>query len=228
MVVCDNTMNELRAAAEKMREEGYSYALIHEKLGISKSTMSYWFKDRPFQPNQYVLSRIQKGPGKVGIRRHNERTREIHELKQQGINEIGELSERDLWMLGLGLYIGEGSKTIEQIRIVNSDASVIYVCVRWLKEVCGLSSDNITITLHLYPDNDPEKCISYWQKITGLPRKNFRKTQIDKRQGKHKYRKNRLPFGTAHLRVISNGDSEKGVRLYRRVAGWVAGAVNRV
>lgn len=221
-------MHKLRDEAEKLRDQGYSYALINQKLGISKGTLSYWFKDKPFTPNEEVNDRIKSGPLKVGIKSHNRRVKEINELKDTGAQEVGKLTKRDLWMLGLGLYIGEGSKTVETIRIINSDPKVIATSIRWLKEVCGLANENITIALHIYPDNNEAECKKYWQKVTGLPENNFRKTQVDRRINKKHTKRGKLPYGTAHLTVISNGDPNKGVRLYRKVNGWITGALQQI
>lgn len=220
-------MNKLRKKAEKLRAEGYSYSMIHQKLGISKSTMSYWFRDKPFTPNQEVLDRIANGPAMTGIRSHNRRVQEIKSLKQKGIEEVGKLTERELWLIGVGLYIGEGSKTTERIRIINSDPDVIKFGVRWLKDICGLTDDNITIALHIYPDNDPQECIRYWKQVTGLHERNFRKTQVDRRKNKKKGKRGTLPYGTAHISVASGGDPEKGVRLYRRLNGWMTGVLQQ-
>lgn len=221
-------MNKYRKEAEELRAKGYSYSIIQQRLGVSKSTLSNWFKDEPFTPNQEVLDRVQYGPIKSATKRHNKRVKEIETLKSEGMKEIGEVSGRDLWMLGIGLYIGEGSKTIESVRIINSDPLVIRLAIRWLCEVCGLQKDNITIAIHLYPDSDIEEALKYWQSITELPMSNFRKTQIDKRNNKSNTKKGTLPYGTAHLAVITNGDPSKGVRLYRKMNGWIAGALGDI
>ncbi|HUY84997.1 MAG TPA: hypothetical protein VMU97_00610 [Candidatus Dormibacteraeota bacterium] len=221
-------MHKLRAKAEKLREQGYSYNLIHERLGVSKSTMSYWFKDKHFLPNEEVLKRIKNSQANAGILRHNIRVRETQTLKDQGINEIGNITKRDLWMLGLGLYIGEGAKTTEFIRISNSDPAVIQLSIKWLKEVFGLTNENFSIRLHLYPDCNPAKCQRYWQNVTGFSKNNFRCPSIDKRIDKQASRSGKLPYGTAHVTVLSGGDPNKGVRLFRRMNGWIAGVMNQV
>ena len=220
-------MNTLRAEAEELRRQGYSYNLIQERLGIAKGTMSYWFKEMPFTPNKEVLRRVKNGQGKLGIRRHNDRVNEIAKLKKVGIAEIGVLSARDLWLLGLGIYIGEGSKTNEQIRIVNSDPAVIRTSIKWLKESCGLDNENIRMSLHIYPDNNPEECIEYWQRVTRLKRENFRWISVDSRTNKSASNAGKLMYGTAHVTVISNGDKAKGVKLFRRLNGWIYGAMNQ-
>lgn len=221
-------MNKLRSQAEALRKRGYSYALIQQKLGVARSTMSYWFKDMPYTPNQEVLNRMKVGPERNGQKRHAERLAEVESLKQFGEKEIGKLSKRDLFMLGLGFYIGEGAKTTEAIRIVNSDPAAVRLAISWLKNAVGLEDENITLSLHLYPDNDIQASKDYWQKITGLPSESLRWVSIDRRENKQKDHRGRLPFGTAHITVRANGDREKGVRLFRRMSGWMSGVLNQV
>lgn len=220
--------NPLRLQAQAMRDAGYSYNMIRDELGMAKSTLSNWFKDRSFTPNRAVLKRIQYGPIKSAEKSHNRKVREIEELKESGSKEIGTFTARDLWLLGLGLYIGEGSKSHETIRIINSDPQVVRLAIRWFKVACGLTNRNITIALHLYPDNDVGECIRFWRRITQLPVRNFRKTQIDVRENKSTLKRNKLPYGTAHITIVSRGNPGKGVRLYRRINGWIAGALSQI
>lgn len=224
----NSIVNRLRQDAEILRKKGYSYNMITDELGISSGTLSYWFKDKPFTPNKQVLERIKYGPIKNGAKSHNRRVREISRLKKQGREELGELSKRDIWLLGIGLYIGEGSKTTEMIKISNSDPAVICVAINWLETMCGLTSDNLAIRLHIYPDTDVRQAISYWMRVTELPKTSFRNVTIDSRDNKKRYKKGKLPYGTAHLYVVANGDASKGVKLYRRINGWVAGALNQI
>ena len=210
-----------------MRSEGYSYNLISEKLGISKGTLSCWLKELPYKPNPDVVKRIQSGPHKSGMLKHNIRVAEIRKIKELAKNELGSISKRDLWMIGLGLYIGEGAKSIESVRIINSDPEIIKLSIKWLREVCGLKTSNITLAIHLYPDNDIEKSLQFWSKETRIPLAQFRKTQIDKRINKLRKNQGKLPFGTAHIRIVSDGNAEFGVKLHRRIMGWIESAYNQ-
>ncbi len=216
-------MRKEKPRAIVLRKQGKSYGDITKELGISKSTLSNWLKNVPYTPSNEVLERIKNGQGKYGLRKRQMRIDEITRLSLEGIEEIGQLSKRDLWMLGLGLWIGEGSKTIEQIRLVNSDPKVIGIFVQWLREICELKDENITLAMHIYPDSDESVSKLYWMEITKLPEKQFRKTQIDKRLDKKQAKLGKLPHGTLHVTVVSNGNQNKGVRLYRRMMGWVAG-----
>jgi len=204
-----------------------SYGLISGQLGVSKSTLSNWLKDLPYTPNEQVLSRIKRGQGAYGLRRRQMRIDEISDLKTQGIFEIGKVSKRDLWMIGLGLWIGEGSKTMEQIRLVNSDPRVVHLFIYWLREICELEDQNITVAMHLYPDSDELSSIKYWMNITKLPKKQFRKTQIDRRLDKKRSKLGKTPHGTLHITVASNHNPDKGVRLYRKMMGWISGVTKK-
>jgi len=220
-------INQLKNQAVKLRDSGYSYAMISERLGISKSTLSNWFRDRVFTPNLEVIHRIQRGPIKAAEKSHNRKVQEINELLTLGVKEIGKLNHRDLWLLGLGVYIGEGTKNNDIIRVINSDPAVIRLAIRWFKEVVGLPEDNFAIRLHLYPDNNIKEAIRFWKRETGLSIENFQKAQIDRRKNKMFLKRKKLPFGTAHITIQANGNSAFGVKLFRRIMGWISGVLSQ-
>jgi hypothetical protein len=130
-------------------------------------------------------------------------------------------------MLGIGLYIGEGSKTGTFIRVINADPEIIRFAIRWFKESCGLRQKNFLIRIHAYPDNNIEECIQHWSRITGLPKTQFSKPQIDRRTGKKMGKRGKLPYGTAHLSVKSFGNILHGAFLRRRIDGWMDLALKR-
>jgi len=215
-------VNIKKPDAVRLREAGYSYAMIKDELGISLSTLSSWFKDKPFTPSPVVRKRIRTGQYSYEKQKKKQRVIEINRLKAVGIREVGVLSKRDIWMIGLGLWMGEGSKTTEQLRLANSDPQVIILWICWLKEICGFRETDIFLTLHLYNDSDEEACKNYWRKVTGIENIRFGKTQVDKRQTKQKSKHGKLPYGTVHVSTRSGGDKDKGVRLYRRFKGWIS------
>lgn len=221
-------INLLKSTASKLRDRGYSYNMISKKLGISKSTLSNWFRDRPFKPNREVLKRIQYGPIKSAERSHNRKVAEINRLKELGIKEVGKLTKRDLWLLGIGLYMGEGNKSYDSTRLVNANPEVIRLAIKWFKEACSVKDNNIVIRIHLYPDNNVKKCLNFWSNVTRLPPSSFRKTQIDRRKNKAIIKNKKLPYGTAHITIISNGNPENGVKLSRKIHGWMCGALNQI
>src|SRR3989344_3364206 len=217
-------MDSLKANAIKLRNIGYSYSMIHDKLGVSKSTLSNWLSFIPFKPNQEVMEKIGKAKLKSGLFKKNQKMKEVKEMRDLAKKELGKIAKRDLWLLGIGLYLGEGNKSYEQIRISNSDPHIIKTAIKWFKEICELKDENFSPVAHIYPDNNIKKTINYWSKITGINKKQFGKTQIDIRRDKIVFKKNSLPYGTLHLRIRSHGKKEFGRRLHRRITGWIESA----
>lgn len=124
--------------AIKLRKAGWSYNIIQERLGVSKSTLSNWLKWLAYVPNDEVRKRIKEGPLKSVIARSERKVRSIRDTKFATAKELGKLTNRDLWMMGLGLYMGEGSKTHENIRVINSDPNIIKVAISWFRYSCGI------------------------------------------------------------------------------------------
>lgn len=215
----------LKEQAIDYRKKGYSYSMINEKTGVTKSTLSNWLNKIPFSPNEELIKRIGSAKLKSASFKHNQKISEIEEMRGLAKAELGKLTKRDLWLLGIGLYLGEGSKAFEQTRFSNSNPEMIKIAVVWFKEVCKLKDIHFNPVVHIYPDNDVEETIKYWSEITGFPENQFGKTYIDKRIDKLQAKKRTLPYGTLHLRIKSHREKEFGRRLHRRIMGWIT-AIN--
>jgi len=218
----------IKEKAVYYRKQGYSYNMISEKLGLAKSTLSDWLREIPYNPSEEVKRRIKLGHIKTAQFKHNQRMTDIEKMKKLAKEELGKLTKRDLWLLGIGLYLGEGSKLYERIRIINSDPEIIKLAVKWFREICGLKNENLIPSVHLYPDNNIKGTIKYWSRITGIPETQFAKTQIDRRLNKSGKKKRKLPYGTLHLQIKSCGKKEFGVYLHRRIIGWIEATLNQM
>lgn len=211
----------IRQKAIRYRKAGYSYNLISKKMGLSKSTMSDWLRGVPFKPNQEVLKRINGAQMKSAETLAARRLKDISRMRSIAKKEIGTLSNRDLMMLGIGIYLGEGSKLHEYVRMINSDPDIIRLSIKWFKKACGLKNENFRPCIHLYPDVDINQALTYWSKITKIPKDRFGKVQVDIRTDKTKKKRGKLPYGTMHLYVNSCGKKELGRSLHRRIMGWI-------
>lgn len=218
----------LKEKAIYYREKGFSYNMINKKIGVTKSTLSNWLSEIPFSPNKQLVERVGFAKLKSASFKHNQKISEIKEMKEAAKKEIGEISNRDLWFLGIGLYLGEGSKSNEQIRFSNSDPETIKIVIRWFKKICHLKEENFNPFIHIYPDNDIEKTINYWSNITGVPKNQFGKTYIDKRTNKSNFKNGTLPNGTLHLRIRSCRNKEFGRRLHRKIIGWIESSIEKI
>jgi predicted transcriptional regulator len=217
----------LKEKAIKLRNRGDSYNMIAKDLGLSKSTISDWLREIPYQANGKVIERIGLARAKSAQNRHMVRINSIKEAKEIACQEMDRFEKRDLWFLGIGLYLGEGSKLHENVRLINSDPEIICLAVKWFKLACGLGSENLTIAVHIYPDVDEKTAKIYWSKITGIPLSQFRKTQVDERTNKTNKKKHKLLYGTAHLQIASRGERRFGVFLHRKIIGWIEEAIRR-
>lgn len=212
---------QLRDKAVALRKEGYSYTAISQKINVAKSTLSDWLSGVDYSPNKETLERIGKARIASNASKRRIKLESISYAKSQAETDIGSVSKRDLFMLGLGLYLGEGTKTHNMVRVINANPKMISLAIRWFKEICGLETSNFKIRLHLYPDNNVGECVRYWSSKTGVPEKSFYESHIDVRKDKKNFKRRKLPFGTAHLSVKSNGKKEFGVVLSRRIGAWV-------
>lgn len=211
----------IKEKAINFRRRGYSYGMISQELGLAKSTISGWLREIPYEANNEVIKRIGLARARSAQNRHEIKIQSIKKAKLEASQEIGRITKRDLFFLGLGLYLGEGSKLHENIRIINSDPEIICLAIKWFRKNCGLKDENLIISIHIYPDLDEKEVKNYWSNITSIPLAQFRKTQIDIRTNKTTKKRHKLPYGTAHLRIISRGKTKFGVFLHRKIIGWI-------
>lgn len=206
--------------AVELRRSGHSYNHISEMLGVSKSTLSGWLSDIPYTPNQETILRIGRALAASGAAKSRVKRESILSAKRKAREEIGKITPRDLHMIGLGLYIGEGMKSTQTTRFVNSNPAIVRFIIRWFLKVIGLRTENITIRLHLYPDSDEKGSLLFWSRTTNIPLSQFQKTQVDRRSDKKLKKAGKLPHGTAHVTIRSLGEKQFGVFLARRILGW--------
>lgn len=171
---------ELKAQAINMRMQGMSYSQIKGELGVSKGTLSAWLQD-------YPLSRERINELRGWSERRIEKYRETKARKkrarlaavyERASKEIGTLSEREVFIAGLFLYWGEGSKTQDTLTAIsNTDPAVLVFFIQWI-ELLGVSRDSLKVCVHLYLDMDVETELEYWSQVLNVPRTAFRKPYI--------------------------------------------------
>ena len=88
-------MNLLKEKAVILRRAGYSYGMIREGLGVSKSTLSDWLSRIPFKPNKEVVLRVGQAKLKSALHKHRLKFENIAKMKREAKAEIGKLSSRD-------------------------------------------------------------------------------------------------------------------------------------
>ena len=204
----------------RLRSRGHSYGYISNVVKISKSTLSDWLSDIPYTPNGETIRRIGKARAASGEAKSRIKQESVRQATEEAKQQLGEVSQRDLFMLGLGLYIGEGSKTAEITRFVNSDPAAVNLMIRWFVKALGVPKGNLRVRIHLYPDCNEKRSLRYWSKVTTIPLDQFQKSSFDRRHDKKVNKSGKLLHGTAHVSLKSLGQKQLGVFLFRKIGAW--------
>src|SRR5690348_13469772 len=107
---------KLRYQAIELRKQGYSYNLISQELDVNKSTLSGWLKDIAFaEHHPDVRERIDRASHAMAEARSEKARQSRQEAEQEAKDEIshflsGDFSNREMFITGLMLYWGEGTK----------------------------------------------------------------------------------------------------------------------
>lgn len=182
--------SQLREQAIKLRtEKNLSYGEIRKRMGVSKSTLSYWLKEFPLSEKRILELRHQGWKkGEASRERFRNTMRKRQELKRQEVykkyqKRLDKISKDAFFVAGLMLYLAEGGKTnYAQITLTNTDPKIIKFFVQWLIDFFDVAKKEMKAELHLYENMDIKKEQKFWQKELGFRKNQFYKTQIRKLQ----------------------------------------------
>lgn len=173
---------EKKRKAIQLRKRGKSYSYIKKMLGVSKSTLSYWLHDYPLTKKQFeklqkrTIERRVEAYRKTVKKRIETRLNKVYSEQEK---KLTPLSKRELFIAGLFLYWGEGTKNIKSsICMTNSDPAVLKFTIYWLTKIINIPKSKIRIHLHLYKDMSVKKEHEFWSKKLDIPLEQFRKPYI--------------------------------------------------
>lgn len=197
---------------------------IAKKVGASKSSVSLWVRDMQLTAAQRDRLRIRMiGGGHSGRLKGAEwnkqqRLERIAVLEKQASKDILNLSLRELFFLGLGLYWGEGFKarSTANAGFSNSDHRVVVLMIVWLEQCLGISRERLHLqvfinSIHRYRE---KVILKYWKTVTGLPQSQFLKV-IFLEKGRKVYENQETYYGVCAVRVL------KGSELKNRIIALI-------
>ena len=164
-----------------LRKQGMSYSQIKEKLGISKSTLSGWLQNFPLSEKR-IRELRDNSPIRIERYRNTMRAKKEIKLFEAYLvmsQKIKKISSRELFLVGLFLYWGEGHKTGNAVGLTNTNPDMLKFYIRWLK-LFGVKRNQLKVHLHLYSDMNIKKQEKYWSKELSIPLSQFRKSYIKK------------------------------------------------
>lgn len=160
---------ELRERAADLRRQGWSRAQIARRLGVGFSTVGRWFRaDAVPSPPPGPAADLRR----LSLRRTVEE-RWAHQQAEQDEHRdgVGQLTTREVLLLGAALYAAEGSKSkpwrrAHTLRFVNSDAAMIRVYLAWL-DALGVERKRLRCALLIHETADVDAAETYWREVVG-------------------------------------------------------------
>ncbi|WP_424892064.1 hypothetical protein [Streptomyces sp. XH2] len=213
---------ELQSRARELRRAGKTYDEIVAELGVSKSSVSLWVRDLPKpQKTAEQMHAMQEARWVP----HRQRQAIIRsQTKLTAAHEIGRMKDRELFLVGVGLYWSEGAKSkphrpTERATFINSDPDMIQVYLAWLA-LLGVEPGRIQYRVMIHENADIARAERFWADLTGVDVTALQKTTLKKHNSKT-VRKN-VGEGYHGCLVV---DVRRSADLYRRIEGWWYGIV---
>ncbi|MDG5802004.1 hypothetical protein P9869_04920 [Streptomyces ossamyceticus] len=217
-----NAKDDLKAKARELRLKGWTYDQIQLELGCSRSSISLWVRDlpRPERKRTYEESAAIARRGWEAKLRIREEERQAR--KATAHSQIGSLTDRELFLVGVGLYWAEGSKSKpyarrECVTFVNSDPDVIALYMAWL-DLLGVERERMRFRVMIHETADVDAAERFWAALAQVDVGTFGKATMKKHNPKT-MRKNvgDTYKGCLVIKLLQGAD------LYQRIEGWWAG-----
>jgi hypothetical protein len=217
-----NAKDDLRARARDLRLQGWTYDQIQVELGCSKSSISLWVRDLP-KPEPRYTPEEQQALMREGLAvvRQAQAT-ERRNVKVGAAKDLGSLTDRELFVLGVGLYWAEGAKSKpyarrETVNFVNSDPDMINTFLAWL-DLLGVERKRLRFRVMIHENADITGAETYWADLVGVDRELLQPTTLKKHNPKTVRKNTGEDYrGCLVIRVQQGGD------LYCRIEGWWKG-----
>ncbi|MCG0069895.1 MULTISPECIES: terminase gpP N-terminus-related DNA-binding protein [Streptomyces] len=219
-----NAKDDLRERARELRLQGWTYDQIEAELGCSRSSVSLWVRDLP-KPEPRYTPEEQRALMREGLaRRRAAEGEKRKETKLAASKDVGNLTDRELFVAGAALYWAEGSKSKpydrrERVVFVNSDPGVIRTYLAWL-DLLEVDRERLSFRLLIHESADVEAAHRFWAAVADIDTSVFAKPTLKKHNPKT-VRKNTGDDYRGCL-VIAVARS---AHLYNRIEGWWAGIV---
>ena len=216
-----------RNKAIELRKQGLSYREILEQIPVAKSSLSLWLRSVKLAKRQKQrltekrLAAVIRG----GAAKREKRIALTKEIKDEARSQIGKLSKRELWLIGISLYWAEGNKEKNHkpgsgTVFSNSDANMIRLYLKWLLNSIKLPKEKIYFVIYIHKNNEHRlnEVKDYWYKKTKFPRESFRYVYFKK----HRVHTKRKNVGSDYFGLLKITVMESSI-LNRKIQGWIEG-----
>jgi len=213
-----------------MRRGGASIGEISRILCVSKGSVSIWCDNIILTKKQKELIKSKmvsaghKGRLKGAETQKRRKEKLIEDYKKKGLTTIRTINNRDLLIIGIGLYLGEGNKTGNKFQFTNSNPDLIGIVLFWLSNIFFVKKENIILNVIINEIHTHRECevLSYWSGVTKIPLAQFNKTIFIKSKNKKVYDNMENHFGTLIMRV------KKSSNLQYQIMGLCFGSISKI
>ena len=198
------SMRKDKDKAFEMRRSGKTYREIEKELGISRSTLSNWFREVSWSKHLKTQYTNRTWSKDQHLLMHQARRNKLNSLYKQAEQEASEqyktYKQDPLFWAGLMVYAGEGEKRSKHlVRITNTEFYLHKIFIAFLAKYLSVTREKVRLCLILYPDLNESLCKEMWSNLLNIPRTQFHKTQVI--TGKEKVK--RLQYGIG-MSIISS------------------------
>ncbi len=126
-------------------------------------------------------------------------------------------------LVGAALYWGEGAQRFKDgqyglTEFSNSSPEMVKVFMTFARTILKVGDELFRPFVHIYPNLDSAKAITFWAKITNLPEDMFCAYSLVSGSSKRKRPINFLPYGTLKMRI-------KGRKYFYKIRGYIDGII---
>jgi hypothetical protein len=200
-------VEEREEARRLRREHGLGIKVIAAAVGAAPSTVSRWVRDVTLTAEQEAALRAAN-PIFNGQRNGTARFAANARARRAAAQAHGrELAQRGdpLHQLGCMLYWAEGSKARNRVIFTNSDAEMVALFLRFLRESYAVADDRLRLTVNVHLGNGLalEEIESWWLSRLGLPQQCLCRSAVNRTSSASQRKRRTLLTGTVRLVVCS-------------------------
>ena len=200
---------KLRLRARSLRQNGKAIKVIARELGISVGTSHLWTHDVLLNSSQ--IEKLGKaGSHNLILGRAVQRERKRQRIKvwtEEADKQFEQYKVESFFMLGLGLYWGEGEKTSKRLVISSVTFQILQIWMAWCRRY--VPSLLLTGSFRIHIGNDVNKAHRFWRKKLGISMSAYRSWP------KKNNKRIKWPFGVGRVSATGKGSTEWSYKVLR-------------
>ncbi len=216
----------LRARAVELRGQGWSVNDIALEIGVARSTAWQWVKHLPLDLDS-DRARMKREHARMMSSAQWDARRRLRDERRAATQKdaaaaVGDVSERELLMVGAAIYWCEGKKSKpwrpHDCRIVftNSDAGLVRIFLAFLERV-GVERSTLTCRVTIHESADALAATRWWAERLDIPLSCFKRPTLKR----HRPTTNRLNTGLEYRGCVVI-DVRRSREIYWRIEGIMA------